>query len=249
MIFSIEKHFIDSILESFSQCFEIVQPQLIEDAYKAFQKNFDGDCPKKIEKVELTDLVIKGLPYSELGIESHHYGIDLPVLLSSPGNSKAVIFISEDPLRRSKDPLDTIILSTPFGIHLLNKDNNPNRRFYRNEILLAFLTKGYNVYVTDIFKIWIKGFGHKLNLRKNEVVYQNSIECLKKEIEFIKNQYNTEIKIVTFGRPAEFAVRQIEYMFECEPTYLMHPSHRFKNKKDYFAQQIRLIQTSEKKNF
>jgi hypothetical protein len=246
MDFNIEKQFIENVIESFSYCFEVNRPQRIEKGYEIFCKNFNGEKAYR-EVIELTDLTIKGLPYTDLKNESYRYGIDLPVFLSKPENKKAVIFISEDPLRGSNEPTDKIILSTPFGIHLSNKDNNPNRRFYRNEILQDFLVNGYNIYVTDIFKIWIKGSTPKINLRKKEVVYNNFIECLKKEISFVKNQYNSdEIKIVAFGRPAEFAVRQIENMFESKPTYLKHPSSRFKKgeKKDYFTEKIIRIQTT-----
>src|SRR5690242_12391140 len=87
MIFNTNQQFINNVLKSFSKCFEMRKPQLIEIAYKTFHANFNGEIPKRKIEIELADLIIKGLPYSELEAEPHHYGIDLPVLLSKPENN------------------------------------------------------------------------------------------------------------------------------------------------------------------
>ena len=126
-------------------------------------------------------------------------GVDLPLFFKSPeSEAQTVMLVALDPLRNPKHFSDfkheDVIIGTPFAQH------SSYYREKQQKIVFNFIkhivAKNYHLYVTDIYKVWMKNplivdknEKHKLN--KESTIFG---ELLLKEIEIIKPK-----KIICFG--------------------------------------------------
>lgn len=103
------------------------------------------------------------------------FGIDIPIFYPAVNPLGTVVLIGQDPLRNPKDRVlkDTklgyinkginpsdVIIGTPFALHFFNNPNGIPKSYkfvhMYNDIVNGYLTKGYNVYLTDISKLYVK---------------------------------------------------------------------------------------------
>jgi len=149
-------------------------------------------------------------------------GVDYPILLTKKSNKKNVLIVAEDPLRNFNDDLlikskEHVLLSTPFATHLSNCRKALKEYWgFHNYLLEA----GYNVYVTDIHKLWLK----KERNNKKEVLPSDLIENFKKifqfEMEFIKPEL-----VVTYGNTAKNALNEMRLGLDEKVLHFLHPSN------------------------
>ena len=127
-------------------------------------------------------------------------GVDLPFHVRKAINKDNVLILAEDPLRNQSDNLlsdlkEKVLLSTPFATHLEHCRTGRLKQFWCiNECLL---NRGYNVYLTDIHKLWIKieGKGQKEQLPADFCRTQKAV--LLREIGSIQPKL-----IITYGNTA-----------------------------------------------
>ena len=128
-------------------------------------------------------------------------GVDIPIMVKGDENmgNKTVAIVAQDPLRNSKDimlqpfaPFDNPIVGTPFAFHYKQKVCKQTK-VYR-EIIHGLLQKGYNVYVTDIWKCWDNSNTKKMG---KWGINNPHYKCLVSEINSIKPDY-----VILMGKQA-----------------------------------------------
>jgi uracil-DNA glycosylase len=173
------------------------------DFYKDFRNNFMTHPPLHPDGCIFHPRGMYNTPHQNLMTaynQSNLVGIDLPSSLTNETNDQKIIIIGEDPIRdievSGKQPTYDII-GTPFGFH--NYDiRNYKRPNYFN-IVQGLIHKGYNVYCTDVFKIWIQDPNNNQAVDMtpdNEL--PNALNLLKKEINLVKPNY-----ILLFGNEVQ----------------------------------------------
>ncbi len=151
-------------------------------------------------------------------------GIDIPVLWT-PDEGKApktVLLLAQDPLRDSDywdeiytpkqfsddEKKNTVIIGTPYALHLSEEiksktlSNGKRKRWNINvykKLIEAIVSKGYNVYCTDIFKYYFKQ--HKYDI----LDFDKNI--LQEEINHLKEYGLTHI--ICMGKKAQKGVMPI----------------------------------------
>jgi len=138
-------------------------------------------------------------------------GVDLPLLFKSDNpNAETVVIIGIDPLRKRKDfrdfKLGNVIIGTPYAFHSTYYRESKGRTKSYYDFVKHIVSKGYNVYVTDIFKIWMNDFErterHRFFLG-DEVLESN--EILLKELEIIQPQI-----LIALGDLVEKSLNDLE---------------------------------------
>lgn len=119
--------------------------------------------------------------------------IDLPVLLKSDDINfkETIIIVAMDPLsplEQNKEDADIIGFWTPFS--LIDNIKIGEKSFKSNYLFFAELLKNYNVYVTDIYKLF-----YRLEDPKNKKSNSDS-DFMKLESKVHFSILNTEIEIV-----------------------------------------------------
>lgn len=195
-----------SVLQDiFSTLYSIHDYKELLNVYDVFKRDFPGptfSSPQNVKRQHLQpktnqiDFINK---YNDL---EYQIGIDVPVLLSPEcDNKKTVFIVGEDPLRDFKNLSNDVRLATPFGVHMQE---------FRNKVLPVYwsvmehlLARGFTVYVTDFYKLWIK---HKdrPKLRYKGDILENFHAVFLKEIKAFRPKL-----IVTFGRPAYLQVKTV----------------------------------------
>ncbi|MEO6833122.1 MAG: hypothetical protein ABI169_13025 [Chitinophagaceae bacterium] len=190
--------------------------QKIVDCYKVFKSDFKGPVKPGWQTIERKSL----LPISENQVLINDFqsgeiqlGIDLPVLIDSEnGSNKTVFIVAEDPLRGDKDR--NIMISTPFGLHMEKERIGKQKICWK--VVEHFLEKGYQVYVTDINKLWMKKDGeYKMPL--DRLLFENFKSAFENEMEIFNPEF-----IVTFGKKAELAVTP--FIKAQKILHFLHPS-------------------------
>lgn len=197
----------NGITEMLNLSFLVSHPQAIKKIYEIFTQDFDSErAPTKMETLQrehllprTTDLDFLG-KFKDTGFQA---GVDLPILLSPKHKSKKTIFIvAEDPLRPLKDKCDKIVFSTPFATHVDCFRKKKLKVYW--DITRRLLDNGYNVYITDLLKLWIKQKGVRKEKIANDL-FDNFRQSLRKEIELFKPEL-----IVTYGCAAWKLLQEIE---------------------------------------
>ena len=175
---------------------------LLKTVYNTLQNGADVDSPINVKK-------LKGI-YQQFGIDSlcDGFQIDLPYWNSYEPNRKTIMIVAMDAKNNKQSVLDNfsikkVVLSTPFYLH-----NSSGRETKKNQYweVISHLTAEYNVYSTDLYKLYfrMKDSANNSSTESNKVVnYTNSNvhhEILKAEIAII----NPSI-IIAFGNAARSA--------------------------------------------
>lgn len=197
---------------------------VIEDQYEIFNNCFGDDSYKDSN---LNREVIEPITSDEKFLHSFRddvnyvVGIDLPTFITTPNAKGTIIVLGEDPLRenamKNNEP-QPIILSTPFGVHLSICRKGKQKIYW--EISERILTAGYNIYFTDINKIWMKGKGNPSKSKIPNDLKEKYLECLNKEIELFN-----PLLLITFGNKAKIASQQTKIDLE-KKLSLPHPAAR-----------------------
>jgi hypothetical protein len=198
----------DVIREVLETVFMVSDYSRIKGVYSEFQQNFYG---KELPKLQtISKEAVK--PHSDREFSRKFLddqflpGIDLPSLLCPETRGEATVFlVGEDPLRKEKlrqQISGQVILSTPFGTHL-PKERTGRLRVYWG--LIEYLIEhGSNVYLTDVFKLWLKGVGNNKEHFTKETIHL-FYAALQKEVAY----FNPSI-IVSFGNTARELVEPLK---------------------------------------
>lgn len=135
-------------------------------------------------------------------------GIDIPILISDGNDEngkKTVAIVAQDPLRNvTKDvmlkpfyPFRQPIVGTPFAFHynLKNAEKCYSQTEVYRKIIRGLLNKGYNVYITDIWKSWDK---NKVTRKKRWGINNPHFICLVNELNMINPDY-----VILMGNEAQ----------------------------------------------
>ena len=195
--------------------------------YKIFKEDFayQGDAKEQKEELKLVTIERNEiLPKTDhegfiKKYESKEYrvGIDLPILLRpEKPNGKTIFFVAEDPLRNFD--CDNVILATPFGVHVKYSREKTIKKVYW-QVMGNLLDKGYSVYVTDTFKIWVSENGKKKKEMIPNDLFQHFTSSLQKEIDWLKPNL-----IVCYGNPAYRAVCEVAKNHKGQILHFPHPA-------------------------
>lgn len=119
-------------------------------------------------------------------------GFDVPVLIKSRNgnNKKLMIIVGESPLRNGTE--NGLFVGFPFAV---DYKNEPHQCAVYKELFNKLLIKGYDLYITDIIKVWEK--------KKKLTVEKNDREILDKELGILRDMYNDDIHILLMGSKAQ----------------------------------------------
>ena len=116
-------------------------------------------------------------------------GFDVPVLING-NNKKLMIIVGESPLRNGTEK--GLLVGFPFAVDYENEP--PQCAVYKK--LFNKLLKDYDLYITDIIKVWKKN--EKLTVEKNDR------DILDKELEILRGMYDEDdIHILLMGSNAK----------------------------------------------
>lgn len=140
-------------------------------------------------------------------------GMDLPLLfVCDKPNAPTVVIVGIDPLRKRKDfpkhgfELGNIIIGTPYALHSTFYRESKGRTKSYYDFVKHIVSKGYNVYVTDIFKIWMNDSEktEKDRFFLGDEVFESN-EILLKEFEIIQPQI-----LIAFGDLVDKSLKSLE---------------------------------------
>ena len=120
-------------------------------------------------------------------------GFDVPVLIKrdNGNNKKLMIIVGESPLRNGTE--NGLLVGFPFAVdYIMGK---PHQCAVYKELFNKLL-KDYDLYITDIIKVWKKN--EKLTVEKNDR------DILDKELEILRGMYDEDdIHILLMGSNAK----------------------------------------------
>lgn len=152
-------------------------------------------------------------------------GVDIPILVTDnnePPHKGTVVILAQDPIRNPNDPMlhgcnfQRPIVGTPFAFHYQLQYYSQTEA-YRvvirgNNTIIGLLSKGYQVYVTDVWKTWDQ---NKLYRRGRWGITNPHTICLIDEINYIKPNY-----IILMGNMAQNKYDSIVNYLTCSPTQI-----------------------------
>lgn len=143
-------------------------------------------------------------------------GFDIPLLLT-PNHcvtDKTIVILGESPLRNKL--LSGTLIRTPFGIGSVPglRGLEQCERYYN--IIQNIIDLGYNVYVTDIIKVWVDDYTDKSKLN----VCDKDIETFKDELEILKKHFKVD-NIVCWGNKSYEAIKD---NVNENIIHILHPS-------------------------
>ncbi len=204
----------------FSIPFTDIDLERIQTVYEIFESNYVGlvtdlkfECIQRDGLVPRTNNLDFLLKFKNI---EYQVGVDLPIFLTNDLKSNKTIFIvAEDPLRYFSHPQNGIILSTPFGIHI--PENRSSRLKVYWEIIEHLIEMGFNVYLTDINKVWIK---HIRNPK--ESIPGDLFESFKLALYWEIQTFNPEL-VIAFGNLASDSIKKYD-LYDGKLLELPHPS-------------------------
>ncbi|GEO11553.1 uracil-DNA glycosylase family protein [Segetibacter aerophilus] len=210
-----------------------IEPAEIESYYKSITVSFNQKLETSysgfISVPKFKNVKFKNEATKENWENASLTGIDLPLFFQpSETSCKTVAVVGIDPLRKRKDFTSfhsgNVIIGTPYGFHSSYYRESRGRTKVYYDLIKHLVFKGYNTYVTDIFKIWMNDY-HRSERdsfsMKNELLLAK--ECLENELEIVKPKI-----VVAFGEFAEKTCRNvlIGTTLEAKILPLPHPSGR-----------------------
>ncbi len=201
-----QEKFLDNIREILTTSFDISDFSAISNAYEAFIKGFNENNPNTYQTIQtINKSAFLPLSNDEVFLNdflsaNYKVGVDLPTLISSSNTiNKTIMIIAEDPLRNM--PPNEIILSTPFGTHLETAKKGKQKIYWA--ISQMIFSMGYDLYYTDINKIWLKKNDLEKTEKKRAIpsdLKENFSKTLDREISIFRPRL-----VITFGKPAKEA--------------------------------------------
>lgn len=191
---------------------------------------------------------IKGIPNPVI------FGIDIPIFYPADEPIGTVVLIGQDPLRNPNNIILTnnghgyintpynspnkpsdVIVGTPFALHLYNNPNGIPQSYkflpMYNDIVDGYLAKGYNVYLTDISKLYIKDANAKANdsfkVLMKDPYRQDCVNLLCEEI-FELQKTQKVVGCIFYGTTAynriKMQLRNCSFMNNITIMNPIHPS-------------------------
>jgi hypothetical protein len=195
----------------------------IKKIYKEFDFNIDRYSDKHWNDFKFYQKHIYKPKYKD-SIEVYNsaslIGIDLPIMLSNETEEfdKTIMIVGEDPLRKDKDfknRKSEVVIGTPYAFH--SKYYREKRTKVYWKVVEHIISKGFRVYLTDIFKVWVEGEKKKLFFKADDEKF--FIDLLQKEIEIL----NPDL-LITFGNKSrDFVTAKISYP-ESKQLFFPHPT-------------------------
>lgn len=152
--------------------------------------------------------------YKEKTKYPKNMGLDIPVILKTkngPSNGLIVI-LGESALRKYNGGKGKIILGTPYAVHA--GLNEPKQCYIYKSIFKKLLEGGYDLYLTDIIKLYWKGKNvKKIKTKKDIENNDTDITTFKRELTILKKEYSP-IYIVSWGETASGSMRNINNTFK-----------------------------------
>ena len=120
-------------------------------------------------------------------------GFDVPVLIKSRNgqNKGLMIIVGESPLRNGTE--NGLLVGFPFAVDYKNEP--PQCAVYKK--LFNELLKDYDLYITDIIKVWSKSKSKNLKVTKDDN------DVLNLELGTLSNMYDNKIHILLMGNNAQ----------------------------------------------
>ncbi len=211
----------NELIKIFQAAFKVTDTDEIFNIYNAFRDNFYGTSnPQRIEGIDRKIMFPKTdqKEILEKFFDSNYQiGIDLPVFIKPIINSeKSILIIAEDPLRDANTQYPDIIVSTPFGTHLECLREKKLKHYWG--ITKALLDMGYNIYITDIKKVWIKNQYQKKVAVKGDFL-QNFNRSLELELALIDPEL-----IITYGNEAYKSLLELNIFKKQKHVHFPHPT-------------------------
>lgn len=122
-------------------------------------------------------------------------GFDVPVLIKSEkGNhEKLMIIVGESPLRKGSE--QRFLVGFPFAVdYTMGK---PSQCDVYKKLFNELLGEGYDLYITDIIKVWSKSKSKNLKVTKDDN------DVLNLELGTLSNMYDNKIHILLMGNNAQ----------------------------------------------
>lgn len=191
-----EPHQFETICKLLGETFNTTQAEL-QGFYQALRNDFDyPEWPQEIcaDRRFFTSLDERFWPtYNQANVVA----CDLPSLLSR-GGQKTVMIVAQDALSNVPSP-EKVRIGTPYALHIkkCRHEVHNTRRYF--QLLDALLQQGYQVYLTDFYKIYVRGASVS---RKDR---QRFGEVLKQEIEMLNPN-----ALITWGRKSTIAVEKLQ---------------------------------------
>lgn len=155
-------------------------------------------------------------------------GVDIPIMVTDnvkPPHKGTVVLLAQDPLRNPNGLMlrgcnfQRPIVGTPFAFHYqlqYYSQTDVYRVVIRgNNTIIGLLSKGYQVYVTDVWKTWDQ---NKLYRRGRWGINNPHTICLIEELNSIKPNY-----IILMGKQAQNKYRSIANNLNFSPTLVIGP--------------------------
>lgn len=215
---------------------------------------YSRNCKGKSWYKEINCDVSKPLYKMMKKMQPKYMGIDIPVLISKPGNTETVMFIARDP-QRNKDqvfcdnmPEEKIFIGTPFGIEI--QECSELYKSYINQILES----GINMYITDIYKFFTnQGSGSDFSKYNIEEISKNPVELIIKEFQFLSDNFDCK-KIICIHSDSKAIIKKyLPKSISAEILEGPHPiGSRYWNaerKSKIPGDTITIITAPEKKNY
>jgi len=220
-----------SIIDLLSEYFGIVKTELTDyyfDIEKSYNSNSNNPSEGFISVKRFSNVQFKQERTLNNWKNASLIGVDLPLLFVNDNpNAETVVIIGIDPLRKRKDFRDfksgNIIIGTPYALHSTFYRESKGRTKSYYDFVKHIVSKGYNVYVTDIFKIWMNNFEktEKERFFLGDEVWESK-KILLKELEIIQPQ-----RIIIFGNLVEKSLKDLE--LSTKIIKLPHPSSANRN--------------------
>ncbi|MTJ49095.1 uracil-DNA glycosylase family protein [Dolichospermum sp. UHCC 0259] len=143
--------------------------------------------------------------------------VDLPSLMELKNdsvNKPTIAIIGQDPLTHNL--CQEVEVGTPYGLHHKNSREGDTKLYFE---IIYDLLKDLNcrIYLTDVYKMWIKNPNDSKRRSLPEEDQERFIQLLKRELNIIN-----PVGLIIWGRKAEKAVNKIN--LEIKHKYLPHPS-------------------------
>lgn len=188
----------DSLNQVFNRIYKLDDFEIISSVYEVFKKDFPGptvSSAQNIPRDRIQPITNQNNILAVFNNINFQIGIDLPVLLSPEKTcTKTVFIVGEDPLRDFLNLSSEVRLSTPFGLHMEEFRNHRLPIYW--QYIEYLLGQGFNVYVTDYIKLWIK------EKDKSKIHFKDDIKYnLQRAFNYELKTFNPKL-IVTFGNHA-----------------------------------------------
>ena len=129
--------------------------------------------------------------YYDFGRAEPITGFDIPVLIKNGDKSNLIIIVGESPLRKGSEP--KFLVGFPFAV---DYEEEPYQCKVYKELFNRLLEKDYNLYITDIIKLWNKSKSKNLNVTPEDK------EVLNGELTILSRMYE-KIHILLMGSNAQ----------------------------------------------